>query len=113
MPETTRVIAKIPISKPATRPGGQHVLEIAVSYDKGNGYDRPRGYYLAVCPVEQGSTANGGWTAFSMASGATALLEEAVRFSPRRLAVIEVKQDLLDGLVAKVLARNGVSLEGV
>ena len=45
------------ISLQTTKP--DHIIEITLSYDKGNGYNRKRGFYIMIAPVTLKNYENG------------------------------------------------------
>ena len=114
MASRRKTVAKLPLTK-----GEGHVLDIDISYceggiDYGTYRQKPRGYYLSVSPIEEGYSASGmKFTAFSLFSGLTQLIEPANRFSQKKLDTLVAPQDVIDTLVAKVLDKNGLELKEV
>jgi hypothetical protein len=87
------------------------VLEVEVSYAEGgmsyfSGESSLRGYYLSVRPVEKSE----GFTTFALFAGLKLLLEEASRFSAKRLEKIEPTQEQVDNVVAQVCRKEGLVL---
>ena len=109
MSKTRISIARIP-----TTTEGQFV-EVEVSYSKGGiNYftynNEPRGYWLGVQPITVRSDLGVSFMAFS---GTKAFLEDAKRFSAKRLAELAAQGKSLpkyDQLMAHVLAKNGLTL---
>ena len=104
MSKQTIVIANLPTTTP------DHFVEVDVHYDKGgmtyfSGTSVRRGYYVAVQPVER----KDGWRKFSAFSGTSLLIEEAKRFSQKRLeelALIGLKLPQYQTVLNHVLAKN-------
>jgi len=97
----------------AGRNGATVEIEISIFYDLGgmsyfSGQSSPRGYYLAVRPVERG----GGFISFGLFQGLKALLVEVKRQSPKALGQAEALAATKESeLIAKVLQAEGLTLE--
>lgn len=99
---------------PTSDPEGRE-LKIAVNYDNGEvNYftgDRPRrGFYLSVTPVKRTEH----FESFSAFSGTKMLVEEAERFSQKKLDALaanpSVFREIQDRLIGHVLTKMGAAL---
>jgi len=102
-----RVLERIKTSRP------DQWLFVRLRYELGgwnyfSGQRSERGYYLSVTPEE----VRDGVRSFMMFSGIKGLVQPAARYSDRVLAALPVDQGLKERLIAAVVAKEGITLEG-
>lgn len=103
-------------SYPVAGNGEANVLEVELYFNAGGmNYftyrEERRGYYLSVSPYKASHEGHLQSKMYSGFSGLKTLVQEVSRFGQKKFDALVVEDELLNGLVETVLAKNGLTIQ--